>query len=61
MAAGLLYRLMDFQHCKPHGLTEVRVRLSGQHQSLPFACPWFEWALGATAAVLGSWHWGGDW
>lgn len=28
---------------------------------LSFTCPWVGWALGATAAVLGSWHWGGDW
>lgn len=45
VAAGLLYRLMDFQHYKSHGLTEVRVRLSGQHQFLPFTCPRFGWAL----------------
>lgn len=61
VAAGLLHKLMDFQHYKSHGLTEVRVRLSGQHQFLPFICPLFGWALGATAAVPGSWHWGGDW
>lgn len=47
MAAGLLHSLMDFQHYKSHGLTEVRGRLSGQHQFLPFTCPWFGWALGS--------------
>lgn len=31
-----LHGLMDFQHYKSHGLTEVRVGLSGQHSS---SCP----------------------
>lgn len=57
MAAGLLYRLMDLQHHKSHGLTDVRVRLSGLF--LPFTCPWFGWALGAVAVpgllALGRW------
>lgn len=61
VAAGLLHGLMDFQHYNSHGLTQVRVRLSGQQQFLPFTSPWFGWALGATAAVLGCWHCGGDW
>lgn len=48
---------MGFQHYKSHGLTEVRVRLSGQHQS----CPSPVLGLGGLWGTLGSWHWGGDW
>lgn len=34
VAAGLLHGLMDFQHYNSHGLTQVRVRLSGQQHFL---------------------------
>lgn len=55
VAAGLLHELMDFQHCKSHGLTQGRARLSGQ-QHLGLGGLWgpllLSWAAG-TGEVTG--------
>lgn len=55
LAAGLLHGLMDFQHYRSHGLTEVRVRLrAAAVLALHLSLVWV--GFGGTA-VLGSWHW----